>query len=86
MKTETGNAVRIVNPTACDATVSIFVETSRQAREALGWGVSDRWPRVPVKAGEMVPVDVGREPCLTQNKHNHSWQATRKARNESEMQ
>ena len=50
--------IRIKNPTPYDARVAIFAESSAMAKRPLGWGAYDRWPRVAVKAGDTVTVDV----------------------------
>ena len=48
----------IRNPTSYDARVKILAESARQSCTALGWGAYDKWPVVPVKAGETVTVTV----------------------------
>jgi hypothetical protein len=44
----------IQNPTSYDATVSIFSETSREAKQPLGYTDFLKWKKVTVKAGEAV--------------------------------
>jgi hypothetical protein len=52
--------LRIRNPTAYDAVVSIFAETSIDAQTPLGWGAYDKWPKVHLEAGAAKMVRVGR--------------------------
>ncbi|PGH39862.1 MAG: hypothetical protein CRN43_06530 [Candidatus Nephrothrix sp. EaCA] len=48
------NKIKITNPTPFDAAVSIFMETSAQAKKTLLAGEFYEWPTVTVKAGKSV--------------------------------
>jgi len=48
----------IKNPTAYDATVSIFQETSKEAGTPLGYTEFLKWRKVKVKAGETVETEI----------------------------
>ena len=48
----------ISNKTAYDAEVSIFAETSKQAKKPLGYVDFAQWPKANVKAGTTVIVTV----------------------------
>ena len=53
--------LQIKNPTAYDATVSILAESAKQAKTPLGWGAHDKWPKVNVKAGKTITVQIGQD-------------------------
>jgi hypothetical protein len=54
VKTTANSAtLRISNPTAADARVRVFVETSASAKAAMGFVNVDRWPVVAVSAGSV---------------------------------
>jgi hypothetical protein len=46
----------IKNPTPFDAVVSIFTETSKQAKKPMGYMEFLKWKKVNVKAGETVEI------------------------------
>jgi len=48
---KTGVTIRVTNPTAYDAKVSILVETAKQAKGPLPENAFNKWPKVEVKAG-----------------------------------
>lgn len=48
---KTGVTIRVTNPTAYDAKVSILVETTKQAKVPLPENAFNKWPKVEVKAG-----------------------------------
>lgn len=47
-----GTTLLLKNPTAYDANVAVFAETSRQASKALDYTAFVHWPKVALKAGE----------------------------------
>lgn len=47
-----GTTLLLKNPTAFDANVAVFSETSRQAAKALDYTAFLHWPKVALKAGE----------------------------------
>jgi len=51
-----GIVLSVKNPTAFDAAVSLFTETSKQARRPLGYMDFLKWKKVNVKAGGTVEV------------------------------
>jgi hypothetical protein len=46
----------IKNPTPFDAVVSIFTETSKQAKKPMGYMEFLKWKKVNVKAGETIEI------------------------------
>jgi len=52
--------LKIANPTSYDARVSVFAETGREAGKPLNYVAYLHWPRVTVKAGQSVVVQVNR--------------------------
>lgn len=62
LKHEAGKTtLSITNNTAYDASVSIFAETSKQARKPLNYVAFVEWPKVSVKSGESKMVTVSSE-------------------------
>ena len=55
---KTGVTIRITNPTPYDARVSVFAESSDQAKTALPLNSFIQWPRVDVGAGKSANVRV----------------------------
>lgn len=55
---KTGVTLKITNPTAYDAKVSILAETAEQAKKPLPTNAFDKWPKVEVKAGETRTVTI----------------------------
>lgn len=53
-----GMVLSINNPTAFDAEVSIFSETSKKAKIPLGYMDFLKWRKVAVKAGETIEVRI----------------------------
>jgi len=53
--------VTLKNPTPFDASVSVFVETSKQATKPLSYTAFVHWPKVPVPAGKEVTVLVSKD-------------------------
>ena len=58
---KTGVMLRITNPTAYDARVSILAETAKQAKKPLPTNAFNNWPKVEVKAGETRTVTIARD-------------------------
>ena len=60
-RVKAGLIIKITNPTAYDAKVSILAETTKQAKKPLPTNAFDSWPRVEVKAGETrtIVIDSG---------------------------
>ncbi|MBI9063413.1 MAG: hypothetical protein JEZ14_15630 [Marinilabiliaceae bacterium] len=56
-----GVTLRITNPTKFDAQVSIFAETTKQAKKPLGYTSFIDWPKVAIQAGETCQIFVSRE-------------------------
>lgn len=50
----------IHNPTKFDASVAVFAETSRQASRPLAYTAFVKWPKVAVKAGATISVQVNK--------------------------
>jgi hypothetical protein len=50
---KTGVTLQIINPTKFDAKVSIFAETSKQARIPMGYNEFLKWEKMEVKAGKI---------------------------------
>lgn len=53
-----GAQLSITNPTLYDADISIFAETHSDSQKPLGFTGFLKWPKVKVKAGESVMVEV----------------------------
>jgi hypothetical protein len=47
-----GSTLQITNPTKFDASITVFAENAKQAKEPLGYTSFINWPKVEVKAGE----------------------------------
>ena len=56
-----GITLSITNPTKFDASVSIFAESAKQAKQPLGYTALLKWPKVTVKAGESRQVTVAKD-------------------------
>lgn len=56
--TKSGTSILISNPTAYDADVSVLAETIKQAAKPLSYTAFVGWPKVNIKAGETVKVNV----------------------------
>lgn len=55
-----GVKLKISNPTKFDAGVTLFAETEAQATQALGYTSFIEWPKVNIKAGETIEVEVSK--------------------------
>lgn len=64
---KTGVTLKINNPTAYDAKVSILAETTEQAKKPLPTNVFNNWPKVEVKAGETRTISVDSDGHLKSN-------------------
>ncbi|WP_316838210.1 hypothetical protein [Pedobacter nutrimenti] len=53
-----GNVLTIKNNTAYDAKVSVFAETSKQAQTPMSYVAFAKWPKVEVKAGTEISINV----------------------------
>jgi hypothetical protein len=59
-----GVKMQIHNPTRFDASVSVFAETREQAQRPEGYTAFLKWPKVEVKAGQTITVQVSsRQPA-----------------------
>jgi hypothetical protein len=51
-KDQSGITLKITNPTQKDASVAVFAENAKQAKEPMGSHAFLKWPKLEVKAGE----------------------------------
>jgi hypothetical protein len=54
----TGITLRITNPTRFDADVSIFAESSGQAKVPVGYTTFLKWPKVDIPAGKSRTIHI----------------------------
>ncbi len=60
-RNDRGLTLEITNPTAYDAEVSVFAESSEEAKIPLGLTAFNRWPKIQVKAGERREINMDRK-------------------------
>ncbi|MBB2147382.1 hypothetical protein [Pedobacter gandavensis] len=53
-----GTTIQLHNPTAYDPEVSMMAETENQAKKPLGYTAFLKWPKVKLKAGESLKIQV----------------------------
>lgn len=53
-----GMSLEITNPTKFDAEIAVFAEKAKQAKNPLGYNAFLHWPKVKVKAGETVLLQI----------------------------
>jgi hypothetical protein len=53
-----GAKLTITNPTKYDAKVAIFAETARQSKQPLSYTAYLQWPKVELKSGQTITVEV----------------------------
>lgn len=58
---ENGVTLRISNPTKFDAEVSIFAETSKDAKKVMGYTSFINWPKVSLKVGETKIINIDKK-------------------------
>jgi hypothetical protein len=58
-RSKSGVVLRIKNPTAFPAKVSLFAETSAEAKKPLSYIAFMRWPKIDIEAGKIRDVEVG---------------------------
>lgn len=63
--TSSGTTIQISNPTSYDASVAILAETTKQAGGPLSYTAFVKWPKVKVKMGEMVKVNISNTGVIT---------------------
>lgn len=62
---KSGVRIKITNPTAYDASVSVFAESKKESAKPLGSIAFLNWPKVQVKAGESVEIFVSTSKQIT---------------------
>ena len=62
-----GVEISIFNPTSYDARISIFAETSAQAKIPLPLNAFNKWPKVEVKAGDKKTIAISLNGLLKMN-------------------
>jgi len=63
--TSSGTTMQITNPTSYDASVSVLAETAKQAAGPLSYTAFVKWPKVKVKMGETVKVNISNTGVIT---------------------
>ena len=62
-----GLSISIANQTEFDADVSIFAETVKQAEKPLGYNSFVNWPKIHVKSGESILVQLDSDGKILRN-------------------
>jgi len=60
-----GVTIKITNPTAYAAVVSIFAESSKQSKKPYGLNAFDKWPKIDIQAGETKLIYINKSGTLT---------------------